>query len=119
MNKLANNLNDLSKYIYESNVKAGWWEGGPEARNKGECIALIHSELSEALEALRKDLMDDHLPHRSGFEVELADTVIRILDMCGAYNLDIGGALVEKFEYNQKRADHKKENRGKVGGKKF
>lgn len=82
-------------------------------------IALIHSEVSEALEGARKNLMDDHLPHRKMIEVELADVIIRVADLCGALKLDLGGAVVEKLEYNANRADHKKENRNKVGGKKF
>ena len=51
-------------------------------------------------------------------EVELADTVIRIMDYAGRWGLDIGGAIMEKLEYNKNRADHKIENR-KLGGKKF
>lgn len=100
-----------------------WWQdpatGEPIERNKGELIALMHSELSECLEGVRKGLMDDHLPHRTMEEVELADTMIRIFDYCGAYNLDIGGAILEKLIYNKNREDHKPENRVKEGGKKF
>lgn len=63
-------------------------------------IALMHSELSEAAEGVRKDAMDDKLTHRKALEVELADTVIRILDFAGYYSLDLGGAIIEKLEYN-------------------
>lgn len=103
--------------------RGGWWNdintGERLKRNAGELIALMHSELSEALEALRKDAMDDKLPHRKGVEVELADTIIRIFDFAGGFDLDIAGALVEKLEYNAQRADHKPENRAAAGGKKF
>lgn len=114
-----NGLNGMARQIFKQNESVGWWSEGVENRNVGEILALVHSEVSEALEAVRKDKKDDHLPHRSGLEVELADTVIRILDLAGAYKLDLGGAVAEKFEYNKKRADHKKENREKDGGKKF
>lgn len=82
-------------------------------------IALIHSEVSEALEGYRSDKMDDKLPHRSAIEVELADVIIRVGDLAGALNLDIAAAIREKFEFNAVRADHKVENRAKKGGKKF
>lgn len=104
-------------------VRSGWWSdpatGEWKDRNDGEMIALMHSELSEALEGLRKDLMDDHLPHRKQVEMELADTLVRIFDYAGARGLDLGGAVIEKLAYNQRRADHKLENRNKADGKKF
>lgn len=102
---------------------AGWFHdpatGEEIKRNHGEMFALIHSEISEALEAHRKDLMDDKLPHRKGVPVELFDAAIRIFDMIGMYYPDDTGAFIEKLQYNDKRADHKPENRLKVGGKKF
>ena len=82
-------------------------------------LCLTHSEVSEAMEGHRKGLMDDKLPHRSMLEVELADAVIRISDLAGALNLDLGGAITEKLEYNRNRADHKIENRLKDGGKAY
>lgn len=105
--------------------KSGWWtKNGEDVTQTGnfnvpEKLCLIHSEISEAMEGFRKDLMDDHLPHRKMVEVELADAVIRIFDLAGALRLDIGGAMVEKLAYNQKRADHRPENREQEGGKKF
>ncbi len=102
---------------------AGWFHdpatGEEIQRNHGEMFALIHSEISEALEAHRKDLMDDKLTHRKGVPVELFDAAIRIFDMIGMYYPDDAAALLEKLKYNDNRADHKPENRLKVGGKKF
>lgn len=68
-----------------------------------EAIALMHSELSEALEADRKDLMDDKIPHRKGLEVELADCLIRILHFSARAGMDIEGAVREKLDYNKTR----------------
>jgi NTP pyrophosphatase (non-canonical NTP hydrolase) len=104
-------------------VKAGWWSdlktGEPKDRNDGEMIALMHSELSEALEGIRKDKADDHLPHFKSVEVELADVLIRIFDYAGARGLNLDDAVVAKLAYNQQRADHKPEARAAEGGKKF
>jgi hypothetical protein len=80
--------------------------------NDAEQIALIHSELSEALEGLRKDLNDDKLTHRKMVEVELADAVIRIMNYAKARNLDVAGAIIEKSQYNATRPY-------RHGGKKF
>lgn len=113
------NLNELSEKIHEYNVSAGWWPKDKQTRNKAEILCLIHSEISEAMEGLRKNLMDDKLPHRKMVEVELADALIRIFDMAGAFGYDLNGALHEKFEFNKSRADHKLENRAKADGKKF
>ena len=114
-------INDLSKLCHDRNKT--WWHdpltGKPLVRNKGELLMLIVSEIAEAMEGERKNLMDDKLPSRKMAEVELADAVIRILDYAGAHGYDLGGAFEEKMEYNAHRADHKPENRIKENGKKF
>ena len=118
-----NSINELVKEIHQNNVDAGWWTdlatGQKKDRNVGELLCLVHSEISEAMEGIRKNLKDDKLPHRSMFEVELADAIIRIFDIAGAYNLDLGGAMQEKIDFNKSREDHKIENRKAENGKKF
>jgi hypothetical protein len=119
----ANAINYLCNNIHDRCKNAGWWNdiytGEPLDRNKAELICLMHSELSEALEGVRKNLPDDKLPHRKMEEVELADVLIRIFDYAGAYSFDLGGAMVEKLEYNANREDHKLESRLKPNGKKI
>lgn len=116
-------VNGLSILCHGLAVESGWWHdpksGEKVERNKGEMLCLIHSEISEAMEGARKNLMDDHLPHRKMEEVELADTLIRIFDYAGAHGFDLGGAVIEKLQYNQTRKDHSKEARLKDDGKKF
>ena len=103
-----------------------WWTDpatGEDLRQKDLIVPtkllLMVSEICEAMEADRKDLMDDKLPHRLGLEVELADALIRIGDLGGALKLNLGAAAREKSAFNLVRPDHKAENRVKKGGKKY
>lgn len=115
----------LTQFCHEASRLAGWWttkDGGRLQDNPlafSNKLCLVHSEISEAMEGDRKGLPDDKLPHRSMREVELADALIRIFDLAGAYDLDVAGALVEKMEYNSRRADHKPEARAAAGGKTY
>jgi len=94
-------FNTMANGIHETAVEKGWWNN---ARSEGEIIALIHSELSEALEYLRNhDKNDDKLPQFKGIEVELADAIIRIMDYAKAFNYNVAEALVAKVNYNKTR----------------
>ena len=118
--------NSLAYFCHRAARTAGWWTdirtGAPldpigDKNLVLAKLALVHSEVSEAVEGHRKDRQDDHLLDRLSIEVELADAVIRIADLCGALGLDLGGAIAEKMAYNAVRVDHTLAHRQAVGGK--
>lgn len=115
---MSKTLNDYRDESHQSSVDAGWWNDFNNHTIAAK-LCLVHSEVSEAMEGVRKGKQDDHLPHRSMVEVELADALIRIFDIAGKLDLDLEGAYNEKRDYNAKREDHKIENRLKEGGKAF
>lgn len=120
---VADVLNILAARIAFDNRLKGFWPDGTDpkdslkmalypktkGRNPAEALDLTHSELSEALEAIRSsptggfEVVDDKLPHRSGFATELVDAIIRCLDQLGGYDLDGGTILIEKLERNRRR----------------
>lgn len=118
---LADSLNAICATCHNASLVAGWWKDTDtfDPHIIPTKLMLAVSELAEAMEGDRKGLMDDKLPHRTMMEVELADAVIRICDLAGWLGYDLGGALVEKLEYNKTRADHKIEARQADGGKSY
>lgn len=124
--RIMDSLTHLQQIIYRGNVDVGWWKNiaTNEPHPRGDVtlvlskLALVHSEVSEAVEGVRKGLMDDHLKERPMAEVELADAIIRAFDLAGHEGWDLAGAIIEKLYYNAQRADHKIENRLAEGGKK-
>ena len=107
-------LNELAKEIHQDNIDRGFYE---KPREVGTELMLIVSELSEALEAFRKDKfvnredLNNHLFNKDHFrekikdtfEDEIADALIRILDMCGNMNIDITEHVFQKLKYNRTR----------------
>lgn len=98
-------LEELVEAAHKNAFEKGFWEVGV-LPNMGEKLALIHSEVSEALEAHRERGLEtwqreDGKPE--GFVYELADVVIRIGDLCGAYGLRLEDAVRLKMAFNSKR----------------
>lgn len=98
-------FDSLQVQIHKTAVEKGWWN---EKRTVGDIIALIHSELSEALEEYRhghdiREVYYNDTTTPRGFPIELADTIIRILDYCGEEDIDINAALLTKVAYNTTR----------------
>lgn len=83
------NWQALSKTIHRDNVDKGFWPDDVMDRNVGEALCLIHSELTEAYEAsLYPDLMDDKLTDYTALQVEIADAIIRVLDLGAAHGVN-------------------------------
>lgn len=116
------NINELAVEIHKNAVEHGWWE---ESRKFPEIAALIHSEISEALEEYRNgrpeayvivvdgdpaevprietDILKFGERKPEGIAVELADAVIRILDFTASEGIDIESLILAKHEYNKTR----------------
>lgn len=108
----------LAAQIYAVGKASGFYDHAhtDPGFSHAEKIALMHSELSEALEGLRAGPFpgkpDDKLTHRPMVEAELADTIIRVMNYATHCGLDVAGAVVEKAAFNATRGH-------RHGGKRF
>jgi NTP pyrophosphatase (non-canonical NTP hydrolase) len=105
--KILDSTITINEYILASHRLAkekGFWE---RPRELPELLALVHSELSECLEETRKGFKPNYEYTKQGkpcgIPSELADTVIRILDLCGYYDIDLDKAIITKLRYNSQR----------------
>lgn len=86
-------INELSELCHEIAVEKGFWD---EERNIGEALMLIVTELAEAMEAHRKE-------DQENFKEELADTFIRLFDLCGGLKIDMEEEIAKKAMRNKTR----------------
>lgn len=93
-------LQDYMALSHAIAKRKGFWD---EARNKAEMIALMHSELSEMLEAVRKPGPDAHCPEFAGEAIELADLLIRAFDYAAGHGIPLEAALKAKLRFNLTR----------------
>lgn len=97
-------INALVRDAHQNAIDKGWYE---EPRTFAELIALMHSELSEALEDYRAGRAINEIYYEGekpcGIPIELADVLIRIFDTCGYYGIDLEEAIEEKMRYNATR----------------
>ena len=94
-------FNDMADAVHKTACNKGWHDS---PRSLAEEICLMHSELSEALEGVRRPGPDRHCPEFSQIEVEFGDVIIRLMDSAKKHGLRVAEALVAKAAVNEGRA---------------
>ena len=107
-------IQSIQKEVNDIAHSKGWWDlDNSIGRNRGEIIALCHSELSECLEGMRHgNPQSEHIPEFTAIEEEAADVCIRLFDWMQEDGYRLGEAILAKIEFNKGREY-------KHGGKKF
>jgi len=95
---MSTTISELIQDCHETAKAKGFWD---KERNVGEMLMLIVSELGEAIEAHRTG--NAGLLKKDTFEDELADTAIRLFDLCGGLGIDLEKQLEWKMSFNQTR----------------
>lgn len=112
----------MQKHSNRTATARGWHRdphGNVETLDFPRQLLLMHGEISEAMEGDRRRIFDEKLPHRDAREVELADLMLRVMDVAEEMGFDIGTAFIEKNRYNLSRADHNEADRGQPGVKAY
>lgn len=98
---------------HETAMAKGWWpelstvDASLNPHRIASALALVHSEVSEAVECVRRGTMASLYfagVKPTGFPTELADIVIRVADLCGAMGIDLQEAVAAKMAFNEGRS---------------
>lgn len=95
-------LENVQRAVHQNSRDKGFWDGA-ENSSVPTKLALIHSEVSEALEAYRIGNPDSKKIAHSMIGEEMADVVIRVMDLCEHLKIDLGRAILDKANYNAER----------------